>query len=254
MQTGWAKIGEDKYYFDSEGLMVTGEHQIGSQKCVFKDDGRLKSAKSNIDKSKPMVAITFDDGPGKRTMELLEVLEEYDAHATFFMQGYNAARYPDEIKKMIAIGCELGNHTQDHKNLTELDTNGIQQQIGDANAAIKKADGKHTATVMRPPYGAVNSTVKATVGMPVILWSIDTYDWSHRDVQKTIDAIMKDVQDGDIILMHDIHSETIDASKIVIPKLISEGYQLVTVSELAEAKGEFMENGTVYAEFWENDD
>ena len=102
---------------------------------------------------------------------------------------------------------------------------------------------------MRPPYGAKNEKVKGTVGMPLILWSIDTYDWQHRDVQKTVNAIMNNVEDGDIILLHDIHSQTIDASRLVIPKLIAEGYQLVTVTELAEAKGDMLEDGKVYAHF-----
>ena len=100
---------------------------------------------------------------------------------------------------------------------------------------------------MRPPYGAINDTVKANVGMPMILWSIDTLDWKTRNAQSTINNVMTKVKDGDIILMHDIHTETVDAALTLIPKLEEAGYQLVTVSEMAQAKGVTLENGKAYS-------
>ena len=250
---GWQTIEEDDYYFDNSGIMATGEVQVGLVKCTFSKKGKLKSKGDvNIDASKPMVALTFDDGPGERTGELLAQLEKYNAHATFFMQGKNIPGKEDFVKKMKETGCELGNHSYDHPQLTKLSADKIANQIGTTNDLIQQAAGS-TATVMRPPYGAINDTVRSSVGLPMILWSIDTLDWKTRNAQSSIDTVMNDVQDGDVILMHDIHTESIDAALVLIPKLEEAGYQLVTVSEMAKAKGVALQNGEKYVDFWEKD-
>ena len=250
---GWQTIEENDYYFDNSGIMATGEVQVGLAKCTFSKKGKLKSKGDvNIDASKPMVALTFDDGPGERTGELLAQLEKYNAHATFFMQGKNIPGKEDFVKKMKETGCELGNHSYDHPQLTKLSADKIANQIGTTNDLIQQAAGS-TATVMRPPYGAINDTVRSSVGLPMILWSIDTLDWKTRNAQSSIDTVMNDVQDGDVILMHDIHTESIDAALVLIPKLEEAGYQLVTVSEMAKAKGVALQNGEKYVDFWAKD-
>ena len=250
---GWQTIEDADYYFDNNGIMATGEVQVGLVKCTFSKKGKLKSKGDvNIDASKPMVALTFDDGPGERTGELLAQLEKYNAHATFFMQGKNIPGKEDFVKKMKEIGCELGNHSYDHPQLTKLSADKIANQIGTTNNLIQQAAGS-TATVMRPPYGAINDTVRSSVGLPMILWSIDTLDWKTRNAQSSIDTVMNDVQDGDVILMHDIHTESIDAALVLIPKLEEAGYQLVTVSEMAKAKGVALQNGEKYVDFWAKD-
>lgn len=250
---GWQTIEDEDYYFDNSGIMATGEVQVGLVKCTFSKKGKLKSKGDvNIDASKPMVALTFDDGPGERTGELLAQLEKYNAHATFFMQGKNIPGKEDFVKKMKEIGCELGNHSYDHPQLTKLSADKIANQMGTTNDLIQQAAGS-TATVMRPPYGAINDTVRSSVGLPMILWSIDTLDWKTRNAQSSIDTVMNDVQDGDVILMHDIHTESIDAALVLIPKLEEAGYQLVTVSEMAKAKGVALQNGEKYVDFWEKD-
>ncbi len=247
--TGWQKIKKSTYYFDSAGKMATGKVSVGLSLCTFDKNGKLVSQEeSAIDPDKPMVALTFDDGPGKRTKEILTQLEKYHAHATFFMLGQKVSSYEDEVKKMKKIGCELGNHSYDHTSLTKLSADGVKEQMDKTNKRIEKFVG-HGATVMRPPYGAINDTVKSNVGLPMILWNIDTLDWKTRNVQKTIDTVMKNVGDGDIILLHDIHTESVDATLKLIPMLQEEGYQLVTVSELAAAKGKELENGGKYTDF-----
>lgn len=248
MAVGWLELEEDTYYFDQDGRMLTGKQQIGSLKCVFSDDGKLESKESKIDPDKPMMALTFDDGPGDRTGELLDVLMKYDAHATFFMQGINIPGHEQFIPKMIEAGCELGNHSYNHPQLTSLDASGVQSQMGDTDALIKEASGQ-ISTVMRPPYGAINDTAKANVGKPMILWNVDTLDWKTKNTQATIDCVLNTADDGDIVLMHDIHGTSVDAAIQLIPKLIENGYQLVTVSEMAEARGISMENGGVYTDF-----
>lgn len=246
---GWQDVKKKKYYFEGDGRMATGEVKIGLAHYTFDEKGQVVSKKEmDIDRDKPMVALTFDDGPGKRTGELLDALEKYDAHATFFMLGQKVSQYKDAVKKMKKIGCELGSHSFNHPNLTEMGPDAIQKQMNDTNDKLEEAVGSK-ATVMRPPYGAINDTVKANVGLPMILWNIDTLDWKTRDAKKTVDTVMRQVGDGDVILMHDIHSETIDAALDLIPKLEDAGYQLVTVSELAAAKEKKLKNGGKYTDF-----
>lgn len=249
--TGWQTLDGKEYYFDSKGIAETGEVTIGLEKCTFNENGELISKETlPVDPNKPMVALTFDDGPGPRTTELLAQLKKYNAHATFFMLGKNVTKYPDAVKQMLADGNELGNHSYDHQQLTKIDAEAIAKEVGDTNENIKSICGS-PATVLRPPYGAINDTVKSSVGMPMILWNVDTLDWKTRNAQSTIDEVMKNLKDGDIILMHDIHTETIDAALELIPKLEEEGYQLVTVSEMAAAKNKTLENGTAYSSFTE---
>lgn len=249
--TGWQTLDGKDYYFDSKGIAATGAVTIGLEKCTFGENGELQSKeKLPVDPNKPMVALTFDDGPGPRTTELLNQLKKYNAHATFFMLGKNVTKYSDAVKQMLQDGNELGNHSYDHQQLTKIDAEAIAKEVNDTNENIKNICGS-PATLLRPPYGAINDTVKSSVGMPMILWNVDTLDWKTRNAQSTIDEVMKNLKDGDIILMHDIHTETIDAALELIPKLEEEGYQLVTVSEMAAAKNKTLENGTAYSSFAE---
>ena len=142
--TEYVQFEDDDYYFDNSGIMATGEVQVGLVKCTFSKKGKLKSKGDvNIDASKPMVALTFDDGPGERTGELLAQLEKYNAHATFFMQGKNIPGKEDFVKKMKETGCELGNHSYDHPQLTKLSADKIANQIGTTNDLIQQAAGDH---------------------------------------------------------------------------------------------------------------
>lgn len=247
--TGWQEIDGDTYYFDLDGKMQTGKICLGIAMCTFETDGKLISKEvTSINPDKPMVALTFDDGPGKRTEELLETLEEYNAHATFFVLGTNVKRYPDEIKKMHKIGCEVGNHSYDHEDLSKLKKKGLKEQIDSTNELISELTGYGTMLV-RPPYGAISDIMKKQLKQPMILWNIDTLDWKTKDVENTKKAVMDDVKDGDIILLHDIHSATIDAAIELIPMLIEDGYQLVTVSEMAAIKGVSLKPGEKYTDF-----
>lgn len=203
-----------------------------------------------IDPDKPMVALTYDDGPSVSTPAILDILEKYDARATFFVVGDRIdgnSRYQSYVKRAVDLGCQIGNHTYEHKTLTSLSAAQIQSQISKCDAAVNKAAGV-IPSIMRPPGGARNSTVDQAVGKPLILWSIDTLDWKTRDSSSTISAVLDDIRDGDIVLMHDLYSATAEASKTIIPSLIKKGYQLVTVEELAACRGG-MEKGKRYSSF-----
>lgn len=245
---GWTNIGTETYYFDEEGKRVEGKQEILGATYYFDEKGKFDQDKNKVNPAKPMIAITFDDGPGPYTMQLLETLETYDARATFFMVGTNVSRYPEAVKKMKEIGCELGNHTTNHARLTELDVVGIQNEINGTNQALQSIVGEN-ATVVRPPYGAYNDAVRATANSPLMIWSVDTLDWKTKDAVQVRDYVLSTVQEGDIVLLHDIHETTVQAMIEVIPKLMEQGYQLVTVSEMASARGINMENGQIYGNF-----
>ena len=166
-----------------------------------------------IDLSRPMVAITFDDGPGKYTDRILSILEKYNARATFFVQGKNVSGYKSVMQRAVSLGNEIGNHTWSHVNLSNSSSSVISQQIGSTNTAIYNATGVYPR-VYRPPYGAFNSSVLNSISMAPILWSVDTLDWKTRNPEKTLASIKKDTYDGGIILMHDIHYNTYEATVI----------------------------------------
>lgn len=191
-----------------------------------------------LDPSKPMVALTFDDGPSKKyTASILDALKEYNASATFFVLGSNAENAPELLQRMVLEGNEIGNHTFSHKQLTTLSEAGIEEEISETKECIYQIT--HTyPQVLRPPYGSKNETVvKCANDTRVVTWTLDTRDWKDRDAKVIVERIMKDVKDGDIILMHDLYASSAQAAKIVIPKLQDAGYQLVTVSQLYDAKG-----------------
>ena len=240
---GMAEIDGDTYAFDENGYMQTGWVTIDGVDYMFSDNGVYDPSQH-----KKMVALTFDDGPGQYTMQLLECLEENDARATFFMQGINAQQYPDEIRKMQEIGCELGNHSYDHPQLTSLSGDQIKEQFEKTSSIVEDACGSRP-TVARTPYGAQDETVLSYVGFPCFMWNIDTLDWKTMDADSTYKTTMDSVTDGDIVLMHDIHQPSVEAALRIIPDLVEQGYKLVTVSELAKAKGITLEAGKSYTDF-----
>lgn len=243
---GFQEIDGVNYSFDSNGYLQTGWVEKGVNDYFFNEDGSY-----NPTKKKPRIALTFDDGPSEYTMELLNVLEENNAKATFFMLGEHVDMYPDEIKKMVEIGCELGSHSWDHPNLLNLDLDSVAKQFKDVDDALIKVCGQ-AATVARTPYGAGNQDVFDTVGKPFFMWSLDTMDWSLLDADADYNAVMNgDLTDGSIILMHDIHEPSVKAAIRLIPDLVAKGYKLVTVSELAEAKGVTLQSAQ-YSDFWDS--
>lgn len=272
MHVGWLDDGGKRYYMDLDGIMQTGTVTIDDEKYQFLEDGSLKGYEAGENASEEvspapeeasdqetpvpeapaaeqkMVALTFDDGPSSFTNRLLDCLEANNVKATFFLVGTEASYFTEEVKRIASLGCELGNHSNSHTDFTTLDAGSIQNEISKVDELVMELTGQ-TTTVLRPPYGSYNSTVASLVNLPMILWSIDTLDWETQDAQKIVDAVMSEVKDGSVILMHDLFPETVDAIEILIPRLKEEGYTMMTIHELAAAKGVELQPGTAYRFF-----
>lgn len=198
-----------------------------------------------IDKSKKMIALTFDDGPNYNTSKVIDVLNKYDIRATFFVLGSRAINNKDILKKMADSGMEIGNHTYNHLLLTKYDENKIRSEIEDTSEVIYSATKKRPK-LLRPSYGSVNNKIKKVANMPIIIWDIDTLDWKYHNSKRITSRVVNKVRDGDIILMHDIYSASLNALSNIIPILQDNGYEFVTIDELFYYKGISLENGKVY--------
>ncbi len=200
-----------------------------------------------IDPSRPMIALTFDDGPSKTTLKLLDVFREYNCRGTFFVVGNRIKNYKNSLIRMSNEGHELGIHTWSHEKLTVLSLEAVRSEVSRVRDELYALTNK-LPHLVRPPYGSVNETVKEASRLDdfyIVNWNIDTLDWQLRNVDKIYDSIMSQARDGSIILLHDLHAETVDAVIRAIPDLIAKGYQLVTVSELLSYSEKAPSTGTV---------
>ena len=222
---------------------------ISEGECTISDgkgdniEVKVETRPSNYKK----IALTFDDGPGNFCDELLDFLKDRGIHVTFFMIGNLVPSHAKQVKRMYEEGHELGNHSYTHPELNKLSAEGIRSEIKKTDDAIYKAAGVYP-TVMRPPYGATNNTVVNNIDYPLILWNVDTLDWKYRDKDYVADQVYKGAGSGNIILCHEIHRSTIDGVKIAIDKLLAEGWQFVTVSELLSCDGSEIKNHTKYSQ------
>ncbi len=185
-----------------------------------------------IDPARPMIALTFDDGPyGPVTGRILDALDAVGGRATFFIVGSRVDGREETVKKIAASGCELGNHTYDHVELRGLTKSQIEEQLLKTDQKIYEVTGQHT-TILRPPGGAYDATLYEVLQTPAVLWTVDTMDWNHQNKDITVRRVLEHAEDGDIVLMHDLFTPTADAAVELIPALTERGFQLVTVSEL----------------------
>ena len=194
-----------------------------------------------------LVAITFDDGPGPYTNRLLDGLAQRGVKATFFMVGSNVARYPDTVARMYREGHQLANHSYDHSDFTGLSDSGVRSQISKTNDLLSKAAGKGSVYMVRAPYGSTNARVRSLVGAPLVYWSVDPQDWKYRNATTVKNAVVNNAHDGAIILLHDIHSTSVDGALAAIDVLQDKGYEFVTVAELFRRRGVTPENGESYS-------
>ncbi len=200
-------------------------------------------------KGRKLIALTFDDGPSAATTpRLLQILQEKGVRVTFFVVGTMASKSPDLLKQEVAAGHEVGSHTMTHANLPKIGVAGIQSETTGMDELFLQVLGRKPA-IMRPPYGSVNNVVRGNVPQPMILWTIDPEDWKYRDAAAVRTKVIGAAFDGAIVLMHDIHASTVDAVAGIIDDLRVQGYEFVTVSELARLRGVTMSSGVAYGSF-----
>lgn len=179
-----------------------------------------------------VVALTFDDGPyGPVTWKLLDLLDRYNAKATFYVVGYKVDDYPELVRDIAARGHGIGIHSTDHKSLTKMTDAQIMSDIFGLRDKIEKVCGVRPNT-MRPVGGAVNQRIADLLNMPVIIWDCDPNDWKYRDADRISEYVLNHVKSGDIVLSHDLYQTTYEAYEKIIPELAAQGYRFVTVEEL----------------------
>jgi peptidoglycan/xylan/chitin deacetylase (PgdA/CDA1 family) len=184
----------------------------------------------------PYIAMTFDDGPSPETTpRLLDILKQRNIKATFFMIGQNAERNPEIVKRILADGHEIGNHSWTHPQFAKLSDDRVSEEITKTQNAIKAASG-YTPTLLRPPYGSITARQKEWIenqfGLSVILWSVDPFDWKRPGASVIEQRILSGARPGAIILSHDIHKQTVDSMPSTLDELAAKGFKFVTVSQL----------------------
>ncbi|MEG0264436.1 MAG: polysaccharide deacetylase family protein [Erysipelotrichaceae bacterium] len=190
---------------------------------------------TNIDPDKPMVALSFDDGPTRTyTTAILDCLKENNSVATFYVLGSRVNAAPDLLQRMVIEGSEIGNHTYHHLQLTTLSKRVMLEEIKMSQDAIYEITNQYPKTI-RPPYGARNEILMSCIGnQRIVTWTLDSEDWRSKNTKTIVDKVMNSVKDKDIILMHDLYPTSAQAAIILIPELIEAGYQLVNISQLYE--------------------
>lgn len=189
---------------------------------------------------RPFVAMTFDDGPHpQNTPRLLDILRARNIKATFYVIGRSVENYPQIVRRIVAEGHEIGNHTYTHRNLTKLSDSEVLRELTRTKDAIVAASGVQPRT-MRPPYGALlqrqRSMIHSDFGYPTVLWSVDPRDWQRPGVSVVTSRILTNAHNGAIILAHDLHSPSVDAMPATLDGLLRKGFNFVTVSQMIAMK------------------
>ena len=194
----------------------------------------------------PFAALTFDDGPRAGTTSmLLDGLSQRGVHATFFIIGENVAGNEDLLLRMDREGHQIGLHTFHHRSLAEVNGADFYGEVDKLREILSGLLGREDF-MLRPPYGAITPSNRSRAGAPIILWSVDPEDWSDRDSDRQTAAILDNVTDGSIILLHDIYASSVETALRVVDELMAKGYKFVTVEELFALRGVTPENGVEY--------
>lgn len=250
--TATPRIQAEWYYQRNADLL-----ELLPKNAVFATQDELLAAigRMDIDPDKPMVALTFDDGPTRGvTDEILDVLERYNGRATFFVVGRCVPGKESLLRRAVSLGCEIGCHTWDHDDLTEISEQDARETIQRTNQAVFDATG-YVVKSLRPPGGASNKSVKAlaaSLDLALVFWSHSTHDYRIKSAEKVAELVFYDsenkhtLQDGDIVLMHDLREYTSDAMESIVSGLVQQGYQLVTVQELLHLSPDGFKPGGSY--------
>jgi peptidoglycan/xylan/chitin deacetylase (PgdA/CDA1 family) len=184
------------------------------------------------------IALTFDDGPVTQTASVLSALKARGARATFFVLGGMARQHPGLLRRMLAEGHAIGNHSWDHPQFFRMSSDAIRKEIRATDSAIRAATGVRPV-MMRPPFGEQDARIRRSIraaGDAVVLWNVDTEDWKYRDSKRLIGYVTKHAKRNAIVLMHDVRPTTRAAVPAIVAKLQAKGYTLVTVPELLRGR------------------
>jgi len=210
------------------------------------------AAPRHVQDTRPMIALTFDDGPAQHTDRILDLLERYGGQATFFVVGRSVEEWQETIRRTINLGSEVANHTWLHPDLTDISDQRIRAELQTTSAIIEQITGLPRPPFFRPPFGLTDERVAgiaAELGYAIVTWTLDTRDWEVRNADSVYNIIMNEAEEGSVILMHDTHGTTADAMERVIPELIARGYRLVTVSELLYSLYGELKPGRIYGTY-----
>lgn len=208
---------------------------IGISKKTKETEGEIQQKESVEEsgvKEKPSIAITFDDGPSSRyTGRLLDGLKERNVKASFFLIGENAEENPELVERIYKEGHLIGNHTYSHVQMTHLSEKEAANEIERTDQVISAITGEHVA-YMRPPFGAWQRELEIKMEVLPVLWSVDPLDWTTENVDEIVSKVVTEVEEGDIILLHDCYASSIEAALRIVDILQKEGYEFVTVDRL----------------------
>ena len=224
------------FFFLCVALWCTSDYSHAQNENESSSTGPTYGIYTHVRIHEPYLAMTFDDGPSAEyTPRLLDLLKARHLKATFFLIGQNVQAHPELVRRIIAEGHEIGNHTWDHPQLSKLSDERTTEEIEKTQDAIRAACGI-TPVLLRPPYGALNKPqhiwIPQRFKLNVIYWSVDTLDWKRPGAATITQRVLAGARPGAIILQHDIHGQTIDAMAAALDGLIAKGYHLVTVSQL----------------------
>ena len=211
----------------------------------------LASAASDYDRpGQKLLALTFDDGPGPYSDQILDTLAAHNAKVTFFMNGYKVRRYADQVRRMADEGHQIANHTYNHPYLTKCSDAKLRQEMDATAEAFTEVTGLtgtgNTGFYMRPPYGAFNHRVTSLVGVPVIWCTVDSGDWKYQSASRLVSYTGSVVKDGDIVVMHEIHKSTAQGLGNLLDTLQAQGFEMVTLEDLFWRRGIEPQPGVVY--------
>ena len=196
------------------------------------------------------VALTFDDGPsGHYTAQLLDGLKERDVHATFLLCGYRMQEFPELTERIVTEGHEIGLHGFSHENMGQMSRRQIAAELIDSEKLLPKGCSPR---FLRPPGGVVGDGVRQVAEvrlLGILTWSVDPRDWAVKDAPLVIRRVLGRVKDGDVVLMHDMSDSSVTAALEIVDQLKAQGYELVTVSELARMRNVKIKPGKVYQHF-----
>jgi peptidoglycan/xylan/chitin deacetylase (PgdA/CDA1 family) len=244
----YSNVITNPLYHDPIYLTINNNEVSKYLNYDFELDKEYKNESAfDFDPTKKYIAFSFDDGPSTvNTKDIVDFLNNNKMHATFFMLGSLMNRYPDLVKYVNDNGMEIGSHTYSHSNLKRLKEDKLNEEIYNTDGVYNSIVPDKTITLLRPPYGAINDKIKDNYNYSFILWSVDTLDWKYKDSDYLFNYVINNVNDGDIVLMHDIHLTTKQAVENILPELYVRGYRVVSVSELAKIKNIELSPNTIY--------